>query len=153
MTQKYAVVLASAVAALLLVPISVGAEEKLPTYCPPPGTVVPLTKAMNRSFVKDFKACDIVVEATFHKMGNQGFLLGRYDTKKNTTFQVLEPGGVAQSALGQSFGTFAGTPKVNSDILFQLKQGDLVLLRGAPLTPAFSGGDSVFHAASVTRKP
>jgi len=161
MTQKYAVVLASAFTALVLLPISVGAgpKEKLPSYCPPPGTTVPLTKAMNPSFIKDFKGCDIVVEATFLKMGTpQGFKLGGYDIKKNTTYQVLEPGGVPQSAFGQSIGTFAGTPKANSDILFQLKQGDLLLLRGAPveLTTMFglaSIGAALFHADSVTRKP
>jgi hypothetical protein len=154
MSQKYTVVLASVVAALVLLPITVRADpQTLPSYCPPPGTVVPLTKVMNRSFVKDFKGCDIVVEATFFKMGNQGYVLSGYDTKKNTTFQVLEPGGVPQSALGQSFGTFAGTPKASSDTLFQLKQGDLLLLRGAPVSLRFSGGESVFHATSVTRKP
>ena len=161
MSQKYAAVLASTVTALVLLPISVGAgsQEKLPSYCPPPGTTVPLTKAVNPSFIKDFKGCDIVVEATFLKMGTpQGFRLGGYDTKKNTTFQVLEPEGVPQSAFGQSVGTFAGTPKVNSDILFQLKQGDLLLLRGAPvkLSTVFglaSIGAAVFHAESVTRKP
>jgi len=161
MTQKYAVILASAVIALVLLPTSVGAgpQEKLPSYCPPPGTTVPLTKAMNPSFIKDFKGCDIVVEATFLKMGTpQGFKLGGYDTKKNTTFQVVEPGGVPQSAFGQSIGTFAGTPKANADILFQFKQGDSLLLRGAPvkLSTMFglaSIGAAVFHAESVTRKP
>ena len=93
------------------------------------------------------------MEVTFFKTGNQGYLLSGYDTKKNTTFQVLEPGGVPQSALGQSFGTFAGTPKASSDTLFQLKQGDLLLLRGAPVSLRFLAGESVFHATSVTRKP
>ena len=161
MSQKYAAVLASTVTALVLLPISVGAgsQEKLPSYCPPPGTTVPFTKAVNPSFIKDFKGCDIVVEATFLKMGTpQGFRLGGYDTKKNTTFQVLEPEGVPQSAFGQSVGTFAGTPKANSDILFKLKQGDSLLLRGAPakLSTMFglaSIGAAVFHANSVTRKP
>jgi hypothetical protein len=149
--------LASAVAALVLLPIGVGAgpKEDIPSYCPPAGTAVPLTKAMNPSFVADFKGCDIVVEATFLKMGTpQGFKLGGYDVKKNTTFQVLEPEGVAESAFGQSFGTFAGTPKVNSDILFQLKQGEALLLGGAPvkLSTMFglaSIGAAVFHADSV----
>ena len=161
MTQKYAVVLASAITALALLPISVGAgpKERLPSHCPPPGTTVPLAKAMNPSFIKDFKGCDIVVEATFLKMGTpQGFKLGGYDTKKNTTFQVLEPGAEPQSVFGQSIGTFAGTPKGKSDILFQLKQGDSLLLRGAPveLSTMFglaSIGASIFHADSVTRKP
>jgi hypothetical protein len=136
-----------------------GPQEKLPSYCPPSGTTVPLTKAMNPSFIKDFKGCEIVVEVTFLQMGTpQGFKLGGYDTKKNTTFQVLEPGGTPQSAFGQSMGTFAGTPKVNADLLFQLKQGDALLLRGEPvkLSTMFglaSIGASIFHANSVTRKP
>ena len=161
MTQKYKVVLLSVVVAIVLLPIRVGADpqEKLPSYCPPPGTTVPLTKAINPSFIKDFKGCDIVVEATFLKMGTpQGFKLGGYDAKKNTTFQVLEPGGAPQSAFGQTVGTFAGTPKANSDLLFQLKQGDVLLLRGAPvkLSTVFglaSIGAALFHADSVTRKP
>ena len=146
-------VLASGSVALLLLAVGVTAaqEKKLPTYCPPPGTIVSLGKAMNSSFLKDFKDCDIVVAATFLKMGTPpAFKLGGYDEKKNTVFQVLEPGGVPQSAFGQTFGTFAGTPKERSDILFQLKPGDELLLRGAPRS---SRGGPVFHADSVTRKP
>ena len=117
MTQKCAVILACAVAVFLLQqPISAGeGAQKLPSYCPPPATVVPLTKVMSSSFVKSFKDCDVVVEATFLKMGNDGAVLGRYNTKKNTTFQVLEPGGAPQSVFGLSFGTFVGIPKVNSE--------------------------------------
>ena len=112
---------------------------------------------MNTSFIKDFKGCDIVVEATFLQMGTpQGYRVGGYDTKKNTTFQVLEPGGVPQSAFGQSVGTFAGTTKENSTILFQLKQGDVILLRGSPVKLkamfGLSSSAAIFHANSLSRK-
>jgi len=123
--------------------------------CPAPGTVVPLKKVVNPSFIRDYQGCDIVVEATFLKMGNEGYMLGKYDTSANTTFQVLEPGGAAQASLGgMSFGIFAGVPKAQSGVLFDLKQGDSILLRGAPIG-YFARGNlvvAVFHATAVTRK-
>lgn len=126
-----------------------------PNPCPPAGTVVPLKKVMNPSFIKDYKGCDIVVEATFLKTGNSGYVLGKYDTSANTTFQVLEPGGAPQASLGgHSFGIFAGIPKSQSDLLFDLKHGDTILLRGAPIGEFYRDNllVAVFHATSVTRK-
>ncbi|MGE0448521.1 MAG: hypothetical protein AB7Q29_02960 [Vicinamibacterales bacterium] len=122
---------------------------------------MPLAKAMNPSFIGDFKGCDIVVEATFLQVGTpQGFKLGGYDVKKNTTFQVLEPGGTPQTLpfSKEGAGTFVGVPKADAQILFELKKGDRLLLRGAPLTlkAAFglaSIGAAIFHAESVTRRP
>lgn len=131
-------------------------DKELSASCPVAGTTVPLAKAMNASFIKDFKDCDVVVEAIFFKMGNQGYRLGKYNTKDNTTFQVLEPGGSPTAAFGAAFGTFAGTPKDKSSILFELKQGDPILLRGSPIAYGFllSKGAmvAVFHAESVTKK-
>jgi hypothetical protein len=163
MTQKSFVSLAVAVALVFLASGfgANGQEKKLPSACPPAGTQVPLTKAMSPSFIGDFKGCDIVVEATFFQMGTpQGFKLGGYDVKKNTTFQVLEPGGTPQAFpfSNEGSGTFAGIPKANSQILFELKKGETLLLRGAPvkLKTMFglaSIGAAIFHAESVTRKP
>jgi hypothetical protein len=125
--------------------------------CPAPGTAVPIAKAMNPSFLKDFKGCDIAVEARFMKVGTPtGFRIG-YDTKRNTTFQVLEPNGSPQSAFGESIGLFAAVPKDASDVLFQLKPGDLIVLRGSPiaLSSKFrlgSAGAALFVATSVVRK-
>ena len=162
MKQRSVLALALAIILLARSPIIKAADpssqdpkpKDLPSYCPPPGTVTPLTKAMNDSFIKDYKECDIVVEATFFKMGNDGYKLGKYDTKANTTFQVLEPGGAPQSQFGMSFGTFAGTPKSKSAMLFELKQGDPILLRGAPIRYSVFGTRvaAVFHAESVTRQ-
>ncbi len=133
-------------------------KDKLPSYCPPPGAVVQLSKATNPSFQRDFRDCDIVVEVVFLKMGTpQGFRLAGYDTKKNTTFQVMEPGTAPQSAFGQTVGTFVGTPKANSDFLFQIKEGEVLLLRGSPIRLATVFGlasisATIFHASSVIRK-
>ena len=51
--------------------------KDLPKGCPASGATVPLAKAVSTSFSDDFKECDIVVEATFYKMGNEGYKLGR----------------------------------------------------------------------------
>lgn len=122
--------------------------------CPPAGTEVPLDKAVSAAFLGDYVGCDIVVEAIFFKMGNEGYMLSDYDTKANTTFQVLAPGGVAQQAFGTSYGNFAGIPKAQSEILFQLKQGDAIVLRGAPISYTLMGTTvaTVFHARSVTKE-
>ena len=162
MIQKSLVSIATVVVLLLLPPrLGADGQAKLPSACPPRGTQVPLAKAMNPSFIGDFKGCDIVVEATFFRMGTpQGFKLGGYDVKKNTTFQVLEPGGEPQPfpMSNESSGTFAGVPKADSAILFELKSGDAILLRGAPvklktLFGLASIGAAVFHAETVTRRP
>ncbi len=111
---------------------------------------------MNPSFIKDYNGCDIVVNVEFLKAGNEGYMLGQYDTASNATFQIVEPGGAAQASLGgMSFGIFAGTPKAKSDVVFELKQGDKIVLHGAPV--GFFSGDKlvvgVFHATSVARAP
>jgi hypothetical protein len=132
-----------------------GGQPASSSNCPPAGTQVPLTKAMNAAFIREYERCDIQVEAQFYKMGNEGFMLGKYDTNVNATFQVVEPGGGPQNNVGGSFGLFAGTPKASSDILFQLKPGDKVLLRGAPIGN-FAYGQlvvAIFQAALVRRAP
>ena len=127
--------------------------KPLPSYCPPPGTSVSLAKAVSDAFVNDYKDCDIAVDATFYKMGNAGYRL-RYDTKANVTFQVLEPGGSPRSQLGRSFGIFAGIAKAQSALLFELKEGDAVVLRGAPVRQSVLGTSlgGLFHASSVAKK-
>lgn len=121
-----------------------------PDSCPEAGEVVPLGKATSISLAKGYADCDIVVEATFLKMGNEGSALGKYNTKANTTFQILEKGGTP----GEVTGTFAGTPKANADVLFTLKPGDPIVLRGYPVPIGVMRTTYlvVFHADSVTRK-
>ena len=124
------------------------------TKCPAAGATVPLAKVMNSAFIRDYEGCDITVDAQFLKPGNEMFILSSYDTDSNATFQVVEPGGAPQAALGGlSFGKFCGIAKKDSDLLFTLKAGDKVRLRGAPIA-FFSGGTfvlGVFQATSVTQ--
>lgn len=124
----------------------------LPAHCPPKGSVVLLTKAMNDAFIKDFEKCDIVVEATFYKMGIENYKPGGYDTKGNATFQVLAHGEKPHAIFNNSYGTFAGTPKSRSGVLFDLKEGDKIRLRGAPIRYSTFGTKTaaVFHAESVS---
>lgn len=130
--------------------------ERAAKQCPEPGTVLPLTKVMNPSFIRDYERCDVVVDATFLKMGNDGYVLGNYDTSQNTTFQILPPGGApTQSPLGGvTFGVFAGISKSQSDVLFELKSGDPIRLRGAPIgNYDLLHGHlivGVFHAHTIT---
>ena len=110
---------------------------------------------MNPSFIRDYQGCDVVVEATFLTTGTGSFMLGSYDTSANATFQVLVPGSSPQVGFGGSpQGIFAGVPKMNADILFGLKQGEIIKLRGAPW--AYFYGKTlvtgVFQANSITRK-
>lgn len=118
---------------------------------PSPGTVVPFSKVMNPSFIRDYKNCDIVVEAKFLKLGlPPNFILGRYDIKANTVFQIVEPGSEPTNVGGMTIGNFAGIPKSQSALLFDLKPGETILLRGAPIEYPY--GESVFQATSVNRK-
>ena len=142
---------------IIAIPVLISAKKPAKkSSCPPPGTVVSLKKVMNNSFIRDYRGCDIIVEAQFLKTGSKGYRLGTYDTSANTTFQILAPGDKAQASFGgMSFGVFAGVPKAKSDILFELKQGDMIRLRGGPIgffTRSGSLVSAVFHATAVKRK-
>jgi len=119
--------------------------------CPAPGTVVPLVKVMNPAFVKDFEGCDVVVEAIFLKVSTGPGALPNYDAVANATFQIVDPGTHAQTG---RFGALAGTPKAQAALLFELKVGEPIQLRGAPRAIFVQGRfiTAVFHAESVTKR-
>ena len=132
---------------------NLNADKK--SVCPEAGKVVPLKKVMNSSFIKDYEKCDISVEVEFFKLGNDGYMLGQYNTSKNTTFQVLVPGEAPPINFGGlSFGYFAGVPKSKSDILFDLKKGDKIILRGSTFGTYSMNGNlvvGVFDAKSIKK--
>jgi len=117
--------------------------------CPAPGTVVPLAKVMNPAFVRDFEGCDVVVEAIFLRVST-GPALPNYDVVANATFQIVDPGTNEQPG---RFGALAGTPKAQASLLFELKVGEPIQLRGAPRAIFVQGRfiDAVFHAESVSK--
>ena len=151
---RIALTLSVSLASLMIVDIEAhttqDSRRDVSSRCPSPGTAVPLGKAMSSAFINDYKGCDISVEATFFRIGNEGSSLGKYDTKSNVTFQVIEPGGAPESRRGRERGTFAGIAKAKSGILFELKEGDSIVLRGAPVSSSF--GLAIFQAESVTKK-
>jgi hypothetical protein len=130
-------------------------QSPLPGGCPAPGATVPLSQAISAAAVKNYQHCDIVVEATFLKMGHEGTHLGRYNTRSNTVFQILEPGATPQlRSGGRESGTVAGTPATDAAILSELKRGDAIRLRGHPV-PLGAFGKTylvIFHAESVSRQ-
>ena len=101
-----------------------------PSSAVPSGTKVSFEKMMNSAFARDYIGADIVTEAQFYAPN----LPKAWTTKVPKgyiAFQVLPVGGEAKSS---GFGTVQGDivfiPKSEGDLIFDLKPGDKIELRG-----------------------
>ena len=138
--------------------LSCAASTRKSASCPPPGTEEPLAKVMNASFAKGFEGCDIAIDAAFMATGTGGGVPVGCDTDTHTMFMVTAADGTGAATnplTGAAFGTLASLPKSKSDILFQLKQGDKIQLRGGTWFLEQRGNFvyAVFEATSLTRSP
>jgi len=101
--------------------------------CPPPGTEVPFAKVMNEAFATDYVGCDITAKVEFVAAGGTpSYSWHRVKgTAGKAPFRVVVPG---QTPGG---GPFDVPPHVfiakdKADVIFNLKKGDLLIVRGAP---------------------
>jgi hypothetical protein len=100
------------------------------------GTVVPFAKVMQPSFAADYVDGDIITVAEFMASGLGGWsdilMYGCYSQNDVVVFRCQAPGAVGEKnpLSGEVKGEFVVIPKNESDIVFTLKAGELVRLRG-----------------------
>jgi hypothetical protein len=118
--------------------------------CPAPGTEVPFAKAMNEAFAADYVGCDITARVEFFAAGGTpNYIwssLKGLDGK--VPFRVVVPG---QHPGNEPFDIppHVFLPKDKSDIVFTLKKGDLLIIRGAPMVGTKPVRQIVFIATEV----
>jgi hypothetical protein len=101
--------------------------------CPPPGTEVPFAKVINEAFASDYVGCDITVKVEFLTSSASPY---HWDYVKGTSgkvpFQVVVPGEQPSSGpLGPAPQPHVFLSKDRADVIFSMKKGDLIILRGA----------------------
>jgi hypothetical protein len=131
-------------------------ESDVSDKCPNAGTEVQFAKLMNPGFAEDYVGCDIITTAQFIASGVGENVL--YTSMKDrVVFRCLPQGvtGEKNSLSGEIEANFVVIPKVLSDLVFKLKPGDLIKLRGGnSVYSATVGGnykEIVFVASSIER--
>lgn len=94
------------------------------------GTKVPFSKVMNAGFAKDYVDSDIVTEANFLASGSGAYSLSA--PQGYVVFQAVPLGtnGQVNPLTQQAMGDFVFVPNSYADMVFELKPGDKVQLRG-----------------------
>lgn len=97
----------------------------------PPGIKVDYEKLTNPAYAQDYIGADVITEVEFYaaKLSNS------WQTKipkDHIVFQVIPVGGQAKDSPfgGGSLGDYVFIPKSKGDIVFELKPGDRIELRG-----------------------
>jgi hypothetical protein len=109
--------------------------------CPPEGTEVPFAKLMNSGFRKEYNRCVVMTKVSFlttaQKMG-----CGCCGGKKGfTNFQAVPPGqaGEKNPLTGAMSGEVVYIANSKSDLVFELKPGDMIEMKGAVILGDYSG--------------
>lgn len=128
--------LAIAVSLLVSVPL-IGNTE-----CP--SEPVPFAKVVNPAFVADYEKCTVITEVQFLAAGpSEGWAFAAIPKevrKGRTAFRVLAPGEVEPT--GGPFGTVLPhvfVEKSAADLVFELKRGDLIAMKGHPFMGKIKG--------------
>ena len=99
--------------------------------CPDSSTITKFTKLMDIQFAKEYEGCTLKTEAIFLGTGNGGYKIpSRY--KKLVIFRAYPEGQKPENnaLTGQPVGNFCFIDKSKSDLIFNLKSGDKILLKG-----------------------
>ena len=135
--------------------VSAKSKKADASKCPKEGTEVPFAKLMNSGFMKQYHKCNVKTKVSFltttQKMGC--YCCGAI--KGFTNFQVAAPGqaGTKNPLTGAVQGEVAYVSNANSDLVFELKPGDLIELSGGVVVRDTSGGRScAFFAVDTMKK-
>ena len=129
---------------LALLLLGCGPEPAMPAAtaaskkCPPPGTGAEFAQIMNAAFVADFISCHVKVKATF--LNANAAAVANSPDPSYVGFTV-QPGGPLSGVVAIFI------KKEASAIVFQLKQGDPLVLVGGPQSGL------AFIADSIDRGP
>ena len=110
--------------------------------CPPDGTTVAFNKIVNAAFVNDYMGCNVTTTATF-------LTTGTYQTGIEANADYIM---ISASPPGETFGRAVALPKKSNDLVFALKAGQTIILKGG--TAQSLGGNvlPLFVATSISRK-
>ncbi|WP_299223834.1 hypothetical protein [uncultured Psychroserpens sp.] len=109
----------------------------------PSGTNVPFSKISNGSFAEEYIGADVIVEC---QLLSQSSAMAQYSTKKipdgHFAFEVTNSDvDVKRNELtGAMEGLVVFAPNSYSDLIFSLKKGDKLKLRGGTLVTKARGG-------------
>ncbi|GGI58472.1 hypothetical protein [Winogradskyella haliclonae] len=97
----------------------------------PAGTEVAYSKVVNPAYARDYIGADIITEVEFYSAGKARNEATKVP-KGHVVFQVIPIGGTPKDAPfgGGQLGDYVFIPKDKSDIIFDLKRGDKIQLRG-----------------------
>ena len=95
------------------------------------GTEVAYAKVVNPAYARDYIGADIITEVEFYSAGKARNEATKIP-KGHVVFQVIPIGGSPKDAPfgGGQLGDYVFIPKDKSDIIFDLKRGDKIRLRG-----------------------
>jgi hypothetical protein len=120
--------------------------------CPPPGTEILFAKVMNEAFAANYVGCDITSKVEFGAAG--GFPSFRWGSleeqlEAKTPFRVAVPNRQPGHSGGNPFEIppHVFLAKDKSEEIFSFKEGDLLIIRGAPLV-----GDTLTTANRMALK-
>ena len=122
------------VTAVLLIAIVSGcatAGAPISSRCPSPGTEVPFAKLVTPGYAEDYVGCDVTTFAQFVAPGAGAWVLP-VPIEGKAVFRVLPQGvtGERNPLSGEIQANFVVIPKGAGDLVFKLKAGDMVRLRG-----------------------
>lgn len=121
----------------------------------PAGTEVQYAKVVNPAYAQDYIGADIITDVEFYSAGKANNMATKIP-KNHIVFQVLPIGGTAKNAPfgGGQLGDYVFLPKSQSDLIFDLKRGDKIQLRGGTRVQKYyiNGIEVIeFIATSVTK--
>ena len=120
------------------------------------GTEIPFSKLMQPAFASDYRDCDIITVAEFVASG-LGAWATSYPLNEKVVFRCLPPGvaGEKNPLSGEVKADFVSIPKEKSDLVFSLRPGDLVRLRGgtfvSKIHPMSTYTEIFFEATSIEK--
>ena len=130
----------------------------------PAGTEVPFAKVMDSTFASDYIGWDISTVAEFFANG-AGISVLDYPMNGKVVFRCRPPGSTDERnpLSGEVTANFVVLPKDKSDLIFTLKPGDLIKLRGGTYVsqwrssmPTGMNSDNykeiIFEATSIEKK-
>jgi hypothetical protein len=137
---------------------TIGAHAQNASRCPPPGTEVPFAKVTNEAFVETYQGCDIITRAAFFvPRGKSNYDWSRIRPagvlKDKVPFQAVPPGEAA-TASEPLLGVLPHVwiSRADADIIFGLKRGDPIVLRGGTAVSSRQPAlEFVFIATQVTK--
>ena len=97
----------------------------------PSGTRVSYERMMNPAFAEDYIGADVITEVQFYAPNPSNSWQSKVP-KGHIVFQVIPLNGEAENSPfgGSKLGDYVYIPKSVGDIVFDLKQGDKIELRG-----------------------